>query len=291
MKPVRTAIVGAARALGLLSLLSLTGLTACGTPLIAGECAEGFSFVDGNCIAACRLGYERRDGYCRLAAGEVVVLGLDFAEAQPGDDAGQILGNAVFLAEHQPARVLDFRALSAWNSSSVSNTVDLIAGEALDRRRTVTTHVATDEADALHGLDIARTDVFLFHDASLAAPGQLGELGASWAEALDAFVAQRGVVVVLAGTGGTNEMGAFLDASGLLHKAQLEAATGEALYLADEDDLLARGLPDRMARTPLCASFGIDESPDADLVPVVLSEAGKPVVLRRSRPFVGDAGE
>jgi hypothetical protein len=287
MKSIGTAIAAAARGL---TLVSLAGLTACGTPLIAGECAEGFSFIDGNCIAACLPGYERRDGYCRIAAGEVVVLGLDFAEAQPGDDAGHVLGNAVFLAERQPARVLDYRALSAWNSSSVSNTVDLIAAEALNRRRTVTTHVAKDEADVIYGLDISRTDVFLFHDASLAEPGQLGELGARWAEAIDVFLAQRGVVVVLVGVGGTNEMGAFLDASGLLHHTKPQAATGDVLYVADTDDMLSRGLPESLARTPVCASFLLGDTPDPTLIPVLISEAGHPVALRRSRPFAGDGG-
>lgn len=271
-----------------LALLALAGLSACGTPLIGGECAEGYTMIDGQCTAACRPGFERRDGFCRLAAGEVVILGLDYAEAQPGDSAGQILGNAVFLPDHQPVRILDYRELSAWNSSSVSNTVDMIAAEAVERRRTMTTHVASDAADVAGSLDIGKTDVFIVHDADLAPPGKLAELGKDWSAAIDAFLQQRGVVVVLAGAGGTHEMGAFLDASGLLVGAEVQPSMGDALYVADAEDMLSRGLPERIASTPLCASFALPDGADPEIARVVLGENGDPVVLRHARAIVGD---
>jgi hypothetical protein len=269
-------------ALRSLCALSLVALGACGTPLVGGECAEGYLFLDGACVAECAPGYLRRDGYCRLAEGELIVLGLDFAEAQPGDTAGQILGNAVYLPDHQPVRILDYRELSAWNSSSVSNTVDLIAGEGLSRRRTVTTRVAKDASDVMEHLDIARTDVLFIHAQPLAEPGDLAALGASWAKAMDRFLAQRGVVIVLTSTEGVDEMSAFLDAAGLIHGAKTEDVSGEWLNVEDDGDILSRGVPDPLPRTPRCTSLTLSEPVDPDLLQVVVSDTGAPVVMRRA---------
>ena len=70
-----------------------------------------------------------------------MVIGLDFTDVAPADPAAQILGNAVFLASRTPVRILDYRELTTWNSSTISNTVDLIADEAIARGRDVTTTV------------------------------------------------------------------------------------------------------------------------------------------------------
>ena len=57
----------------------------------------------------------------------------------------------------------------------------------------------------------------------------------------------------------TPEPGAFLDASGLLVGAEVKPSMGGALYIADEEDMLSRGLPERIPSTPLCASFALPD--------------------------------
>ncbi|MFO0761237.1 MAG: hypothetical protein U0359_32460 [Byssovorax sp.] len=260
----------------------LLAQSACGTPLIAGECADGYTLVDGACVAVCKEGLERRDGYCRPDGGEVVVLGLEFADAQPGDSVSHVLGNAVFMSDHHPVRVLDYHAHSAYNASSVTSAVYTIANEAVARQRTITAHVAEDDDDVVQHLDTTQTDVLLIHDEDEAAPGELAGLGAAWAPALRRFLQQRGLVIVLASASGTNEMGELLGAAGLFHVTKVAPVVGQPLELVSEDDVLAEGLPDQVPMTRVCASFALDPASNPDASAVLATAAGTPVVMRRS---------
>ena len=254
------------------------GLAACGDvcadlssdPANCGAC--GTSCAGGACTA----------GVCPPGPlGDAVVIGLDFSEAVPGDPSAHILGNAVFIAAHDPVRILDYRELTAWNATSVTNTVDLIADEAIARARPVVTEVAPHWAAVPTLLDSGGFDVLFVHSLDSAPHGQLAAVGAAWSASMGAFTKKGGVVVILATPGGVGEMADFLSASSCLDVSSVEDASTSALAVPGISDPIGAGLPPTLLPINGASSFITSDAQSPSLSFVVTTKTA-PVVIHRT---------
>jgi hypothetical protein len=263
-------------------------------------CAPGRTVCAGTCVdvtrdphncgtcgnacvmEACIVGACTAGAVEKGAVGAALILGLDFTEAVPGDASARLLDNAVYLAAHDPVRILDYRELTTWNASTVTNTVDLIADGATKRGRGVETTVAAQWAEVPSLLTSGAYDVLFVHDLDAAQPGQLAVLGAAWSASLLSFLQSGGVAVFIATDGGVNEMGDFLSSSAILHVSMVESAATERLFVQGTADALAAGLAPSLGLLPGSASFVAADPPGPSLAYVVVTSGKAPVVLHRA---------
>lgn len=264
-----------------------SGGSACpdGLPSCDAACVDLATSADhcGDCATACAAGTTCVAGICEppgpVVTGQAVLIGMSFEAVAPGDPMAMLLGNAVFASKHSPVRILDYRELAQWNATTVTNTVDLIADEAVARGRQVQTVVAPSGAMVPALLSSHAYDVLFVHDLDAAPAGALAQLGESWAGSLDEFTSTGGVVVVVATTGGTGEMPDFIAGTGLFLTMSAESAAGQNLSVMSGDALSA-GLGASLTAAPGAASFSLGGAiPMVDAV--VATPALAPVVLHR----------
>jgi hypothetical protein len=208
-------------------------------------------------------------------------MGLDFTQVAPADPAAQILGNAVFLTPHTPVRILDYRELSTWNSSAISNTVDLIADQAITRGRDVTTTVVPESSSVPADLASDNFDVLFVHSLEAAPAGTLAQLGAAWSTSIESFCAAGGVVVVVATTGGTNQMQDFLSLSGILNTSGLVDVGKDTLTVEGTSDPMSAGLHPTLSPIPGAAAFVTSDGPGPSLA-FVITAGTAPVAVHRA---------
>ena len=200
----------------------------------------------GACGVACDDGASCSEGVCGGAVagnggGHAVVVGMNFAHVELGDPEAVVLGNAVFLAQHDPVRVLEYVG-DASDEGSVGTVDELVFDQSVVRGRTVETFVAKTAVEVPADLASEGFDVLLVHDQDRATAKELAALGASWAPSLDAFATGGGVVVVLATSEGHNAMPRFIQASNLLPVTKAKDVTGQMLAMLGDAYLIARGV-------------------------------------------------
>jgi hypothetical protein len=262
------------RAFAVLTLALTCSLASACAGLVGEECAPGYVAKDDTCVPVVTITH---------SPGHGVFLGMDFAAITPLSREAHLLGNAVFMASHKPVRILDYRELTEWNASSVTNVVDLISSEALVRHRTVQTTVAENAEDVPTELQLANVDVLFVHDQVNAPAGKLAEIGAKWEPAVSAFLKRSGIVIVLATAQGTNEMGELLTASGLLTIKSLAPTTIAHVRNMAPADPIGHGVSTPLHGKQDLAYFMSDE-PSVLSVGVVLDDpTGGPVALHTYR--------
>lgn len=258
------------RALAALTLLLTCGLASACAGLVGEECAPGYVAKDDTCVPVVNITH---------SPGHGVFLGMDFAAITPLSREAHLLGNAVFMASHKPVRILDYRELTEWNASSVTNVVDLVSSEALVRHRTVQTTVAENAEDVPTELQLANVDVLFVHDQVNAPAGKLAEIGAAWEPAVSAFLKRSGIVIVLATSQGTNEMGDFLTASGLLSIKSLAPTTIAHIRNMAPADPIGHGVSTPLHGKQDLAFFTSDQESVLQVGVVLEDTSGGPVAL------------
>jgi hypothetical protein len=262
------------RAFTALAVALTCSLAGACSALVGEECAPGYVAKGDTCVPVVNVTH---------SPGHGVFLGMDFAAITPLSREAHLLGNAVFLASHKPVRILDYRELTDWNSSPVTNVVDLISSEALVRRRTVQTTVAESADDVEKQLQLGGVDVLFVHDQVMAPAGKLAEIGAAWEPAISAFLARSGIVIVLATAKGTNEMGQFLTASGLLSISSLAPATIARVSNMAPADPVGRGVTTPLHGKQDLAYFLSDDAAALGVGVVLSDTVSGPVALHTYR--------
>lgn len=208
------------------------GLVACN-----GRCVDLETDIDhcGSCNQFCPTAICREGGCVAATAGHIVAMCMNLGTYRANAPQNSLLGNAIFLASSDTARVL---AYAEYSSTRAINGVQRALTEANEKNaRDIQLTVATLSADIPTALADGNHDVFLMYDQELAPPGTLGTLGSSWRDPIDAFTASGGVVVILASAEGTAEMDDFLRQSDLLPAlAGLTPATNTLLYNREPSD-------------------------------------------------------
>ena len=215
------------------------------------------------------------------AVGHLVVIGMNFKSTQPGSPAAKLLGNSVFLAAHEPLRLLDYREHASSAGMAAGHVDDIVDDEAALRGRTVQWSLGTTAIQVPAALGSGEYDILLVHDEPSATPGLLGAIGASWAPALDTFAQQGGVIVVMAAATGTNEMKNFLTASGVLATDALIDVSAQTVENEGWLDAVGQNVLSPFLAKTSSAAFDTSEVPGPTTSFVVVDQVDAPVVVHK----------
>jgi hypothetical protein len=167
----------------------------CQEPLVRckGECIDVMQDDPQNCGACGKICRSNicMAGVCQGATpGDVVLVGHDMQDAWAGSAHSKVLGNAVGIPTTDPIRVLVWD--QGASQKTVASTKSLIK-QSVSRKVDLTSA----GAGALMSPTLAASyDIVLIHDAAGSDPAGLG---ASWADSLETFTKQGGVVIALDG--------------------------------------------------------------------------------------------
>ncbi len=235
----------------------------CPPPLVecAGHCVN-LAHDPSNC-GVCGTTCESQ--YCFLAtcqgnvAGNVLVIGHDFAATKSTDQEAKLLTNAVFY-NPPTVRLLSFEHYVS--APAVANAKALLTAYATLQHYALTIDATSDDSFIDKGLTIANEDAVIVWDQPSAPAGKLGTLGSQWAPALSKFAQGGGLVIVLDAAQGTAEMPAFETNAALL------AVTGHKVVTAGSPaDVplaglsIARGMTSVYVVQTNTASFTTSEPP------------------------------
>jgi hypothetical protein len=196
-----------------------------------------------------------------------------------------VLGNAVYLLNREPARLL---AYSEHARNTVMNSVDRAIGRAGDDiGRTAEITREADLSVIESTLSLANYDVFLVYDQSRAASGDLAAAGAQLAGVLDDFTRAGGVVLMLSGAAGVAEMGEFSTSADLLDVGVETPFTGELAYNQASGDAIGIGVVTPFSTLPRSCTFETNETPSGSTVFVITDTdpadgIGQPVVIHKT---------
>lgn len=253
------------------------------TPLLPGRgCDEGeVACLDGckdlandpwNCGAcghACATELCSEGACVGAEAGHVVLIGMGYVESTA--PARRLLGNAVFLSDAEPLRIVDDR--EGADPASVDAVLATIAAEADKRGRAHTVATAAG-AEAITASLATEADVLLVHDRRRGARRQ----GPRPAQSISAFARAGGVVVILT-TGDDADLLAFLGESGLLDLSGYAAVEGSTLLNVAPTDALGVGVASPFLVKPGTTALAVAGE---DVSVVVATEAHRPVVVHRA---------
>ena len=196
----------------------------CDPPLIEcqGQCVDPNSFNSdpdncGSCGNQCPSDI-CQDGKCVGARfGNIALLCMDFNSATKVSSPTTLLGNAVFMPQTNPVKVL---AYTRGASAAAVNRVNTVIGWAADLRGNKTADITEAKTvDAVTAnLNIMDYQVLLIHDLDQAKSGDPAAAATTWesASVLSSFAKAGGVIVVLDGGDGTGEMHELINAGNLL---------------------------------------------------------------------------
>jgi hypothetical protein len=224
----------------------------------------------GSCSVRCTSGICELGMCADAIAGQSVVIGHDFSAANIAMQ--RLLGNAVFLAQGAPVRVLEYRGESdATSVAGVEHAIDVVKAE-LGRE-----WLRTDAIESLVPLQLSAADVLLVHAQVQASNSSLRKLGQEWGNALAQFVATGGVVVLIEAPSAQNA-GTFqlLEPASLFEADARESIVTQQLLVQTPGLGVAVRVPDRYMSTRNSVHFRGVSTPgtfvvvDKDMLPVLV---------------------
>jgi hypothetical protein len=242
----------------------------CTAPLVdcSGTCVD--STMDpancGACGITCYSGICQNSLCVGQTSGSLVFIGHDFTTYSQAQ--ARVLANAVLLPQSsQTVSVLSYERYTS--ASALSNVKNIIGTAAKNIGRTLVLTSTTTDSDVTTGLTIAKYGVLLVADQPAAASGTLGALGATWVAALGTFTQAGGIVVILDGDTGVQEMPDLVTSTQLLSvTAQVAVPIFTQLDVAVQTDAVALGVTSPYAAGAYSASF-TTEPPGGSVVYVV----------------------
>jgi hypothetical protein len=259
---------------------------ACEDPLVA--CAD--QCVDilthplhcGRCFNVCPSGV-CVDGMCLGdTAGHIVYTCMSYEQVFEQSAQTRLLGNAVYLLNRDPVRVL---AYSEHAAAGVMNAVDRAiawAGNRINRDAQITRENDVSEIEDT----LVRSDyeVLLVYDQAGAGAGELAAAGGQLATVLDDFTIAGGVVLVL--SSGTGTMGEFATSAGLANVGVETDHTFELVYNQANGDAIGLGVVTPFISLLESCTFDTTETQSANTVFVAtdtnpVDGLGRPVVLHK----------
>jgi hypothetical protein len=194
----------------------------CDAPLVAcGSTCADLQTSDlhcGDCNTHCSTGICTLGACVGKALGHEVLVGMDFQKI-PGNEVQprNVLGNAVFLGAANAGghwRVTGFDPFTSPSAKAVDSALTIRAPQ-LGITDLKVSRVSSVEK-LLPLLTVTKSNAVVFYDQPKAPGGALASMGVATAAALDAYAHTGGIVVVLSGGQGTNEMWALAASAGLL---------------------------------------------------------------------------
>ena len=219
-------------------------------------------------------------GECQGATpGDVVLIGHDYANANPASSQSKVLINALTIPTTDPIRILSFEDGASAQAVAMTK---VIAKYAITNRSVQFTVALS--ASSLADVALGKSyDIVIVHDASAV---DAVATGASWAGSLGSFAAKGGVVVAI--DRGTSPMPQLLSSAGLLPVASHTVLPeGLHLFVSAAADVIGAQVVSPYAGFGAPVSFQGLPAPSQDLSWVVRPQAsdgslGDPVVVHRT---------
>jgi hypothetical protein len=216
---------------------SCAPLAACG-----GQCVDTTNDPAncGACAVTCYSLLCQNSKCLGETTGAIVLIGHDYATYSQAQ--ARVLSNAVFLPQaSQTLPVLSYERYA--NAAALSNVKSILSTAAMNIGRTLALTSTTTDSDVTTGLTINKYGTLLVVDQPAATSGSLATLGATWLPTLSNFTQSGGVVVVLDGDTGVQEMPQFVTATGLLNvTAQALVPPATPLSVVARADAVALGV-------------------------------------------------
>ncbi len=270
----------------------------CELPLIecAGQCLDPDSFKSdpdncGRCGNRCPSDI-CQDGMCRGAGfGNVALICSDFNSADAASGWTILLGNAIFLPATNPVNVLAYTRGAAGAAVNRVNTVIGWAGSKRGRTFKITEAKTVDAVT--ENLNIDDYQVLLIHDLDQAKPGDPAAAATTWesSSVLTSFARAGGVIVVLDGGDGTQEMhelinaGKLLDPSGNVSVSGQTDVTNDFVWNNAPADVLGVNVFEPFRGTSHTCTFDTNATPSSDLIFVLTNDeqsgVGDPIAIHR----------
>lgn len=256
-------------------LVSLAALaTGCFDPIVGAECVDrGLVDCDGSCVdpadapESCSIvdPPEPCVDCTSPSIGHAILIGHDYA-AERHAAIRRILGNAVFIARGTTVRVLTYPGTAP--ALAITGARVAIEQVATELGRDWEEQIVTDLTLAA----LRDAEVLLIHSQPGSTDAELAALGATWQSALDSFVRQGGVVVLLDGAATHSGTVQILSAAGLVGYDHCTRASGTKMTLAAPTDALGTGMPADYSSSRAIRFEGTDEG-------TVVTDGVGPVVV------------
>ncbi|MDP9002103.1 MAG: hypothetical protein M3O46_18580 [Myxococcota bacterium] len=213
----------------------------CTPPLVScgGQCIDvtGDPVNCGGCNVVCASQICTSSRCVGAASGGIVYIGHDYTTTLAGTAQARVLSNAVFIPQSNPLHVMSYERYA--RRSAITRADAILGGVATQIGRGLNIRHTSTDTDVPTLLTLPGFDVLLVHDQPAAPDGALGVLGTSWASTLATFTLGGGVVVVLDGAGGIDQMPAFSNGTGLLNvTADTPLTVGTPLVVASRSDVV-----------------------------------------------------
>jgi hypothetical protein len=259
----------------------------CTLPLVdcGGQCID--TTMDpgncGSCGTTCYSGICQSSQCVGETSGALVFIGHDYTSYSLAQ--ARVLSNAVLLPQSsQTLPVLSYERYAG--VTPLSNIKYIVRTAATNLGRTLALTSTVIDSDVTTGLTIDKYGVLLVADQPGANPGDLAALGATWTTTLATFTRAGGVVVMLDGDTGVQEMPGLVTSTQLLSvTAQAPVAEFTQLDVAVQTDSVALNVGNPYAAGIYSASF-TTEPPSSNVVYVVTTPPGdggtsSPVVIHK----------
>lgn len=259
----------------------------CTLPLVdcGGQCID--TTMDpgncGSCATTCYSGICQSSQCVGETSGALVFIGHDYTGYSQAQ--ARVLSNAVLLPQSsQTLPVLSYERYAS--ATPLSNIKYIVRTAATNIGRTLALTSTVTDSDVTTGLTIDKYGVLLVADQPGANPGDLAALGATWMTTLATFTRAGGVVVILDGDTGVQEMPELVTSTLLLSvTAQAPVAEFAQLNVAVQTDSVALNVGSSYAAGIYSASFTA-EPPSSNVVYVVTTPPGdggtsSPVVIHK----------
>lgn len=213
----------------------------CIPPLVfcGGQCIDAAAdpVNCGACSVVCASQICTSSRCVGAASGGIIYIGHDYTTTLAGTAQARVLSNAVFIPQSNPLHVMSYERHA--RASAITRVDAILGGVATQIGRGLNIRHTSTDTDIPSLLTLPGFDVLLVHDQPTAPDGALGVLGTSWASTLATFTLGGGVVVVLDGGGGIDQMPAFSNGTGLLNViANAPLTVGTPLVVASRSDVV-----------------------------------------------------
>lgn len=232
----------------------------------------------GGCNNRCESGICVSSDCVGRVNGHMAAICASYASQSPAQT--NLLGNAVFLASTDPVRILAY--VRDTSGVSINGTNQALASAAAARGRDYEKTEVTGLASVANQLTRADYDVLIVYDQQNAPAGRMASRAAAWAPAIETFTELGGIVIVLTGGDGTNEMNEFIDGIGIASVTGTTNYDGSRYSVVAPGDALAIGVVSPFLAVPTSCVF--DGAPMADGELVYVTEGADP------GPGQGDPG-
>jgi hypothetical protein len=262
---------------------------ACTAPLVdcSGTCIDETNDPEncGACGRVCPSGICVNKACAGSTAGDIVIIGHDYASSNVHLSEAAILSNAVFLPQTNPLRVLSFEQYA--DTAQVANARQVLKQAALASGRTVNLTTVTDFTAVPADIIAATFDVLLVYDQPNAPSGMLQTIGQAWQMSIGEFLAVGGDVVVLDGaSGATPQMPQLLSSANLLQTTgEAKIASGTKLVVVASGDAVGNFVVSPYAAQNDTVSFITNETNGGSVTFVVeqpVDGGSAPVVIHKT---------